>query len=44
MHPDNEPLNKSITENLFLMKILMANDAITLQHIDKIVFMMTIDF
>lgn len=44
IHPQSEPLNMSMTENLFLIKILIAKDAKTLAHIDKIVFIITIDF
>ena len=44
MHPHKDPLNRSITENFFLINTLIAKDAITLQHIDNIVFIMTTDF
>ena len=44
IQPDKEPLNKSMTENLPLIKMLTANEAITLPHIERIVFIMTMDF
>lgn len=44
MLPQREPLNRSITENLSFKNMLRANETITLEHIDKIVFIITIDF
>jgi len=44
MQPQIEPLKRSMTENLFFKKILIAYEANTPEHMDKIVFIITIDF